>query len=303
MTTLPSITLPNRVRLEYEVHGERSNPVIFPILGITDNITDWPPGLYEPFVEAGYCVVRHELRDSGLSSKFDVAGAPDLAAANALLGSGQLPDSHYTMHDVAADALALLDALNIQSACVIGYSYGAAVAQLLALRAPQRVTQLVCLQGSNYDPALPSRTAAVNQAMSAATVEYSTRDDSVRAMQALRMATNGSVHQMDETEARHSAQRSVERMYYPVGTARIVLSRLATAPFFEDIRNIACPSLVLHGDEDPIFPLAHGEAIAQRLPHAKLKVLKGAGHNHPASLQPVITESILRFLKECSQLE
>ena len=73
--------LPNGVTLEYELHGDPSNPVIFVVLGITDNITDWPPSLYEPLVEAGYCVVRHELRDSGRSTKFESAGRPDLAKA------------------------------------------------------------------------------------------------------------------------------------------------------------------------------------------------------------------------------
>ena len=87
--------LPNGVTLEYELHGDPSNPVIFVVLGITDNITDWPPGLCEPLVRAGYCVVRHELRDSGHSTKFESAGRPDLAKAKAkaALARGKLGHS------------------------------------------------------------------------------------------------------------------------------------------------------------------------------------------------------------------
>ena len=144
--------LSNGVSLAFEVHGDPANPVIFVILGITDNITDWPPGLHGPLVEAGYCVVRHELRDSGLSTKFEHAGRPDLAAAQEALARDDHPPAAYTIHDVADDAGLLLEHLEIRAACVVGYSFGAAVAQLLALKAPGAVAGLVCLQGSNYKP-------------------------------------------------------------------------------------------------------------------------------------------------------
>ena len=154
---MPQADLPNGVDLAYEVHGDPSDPVILVILGITDNITDWPVGLYEPLVSSGYCVVRYELRDSGRSTKFEEHGIPDLQAAKQQMDQGILPSAPYTALDMAEDARLLLGHLQIGSACVVGYSYGALVAQLLALDAPQAVSALVCLQGSNYNPALPPR--------------------------------------------------------------------------------------------------------------------------------------------------
>ena len=288
-------SLPNGITLEYEVHGNPSDPVIFVILGITDNITDWPPGLYEPMVRAGYCVVRHELRDSGLSTKFESAGRPDLAKAKDALARGELPEAPYTIHDVADDARLLLDHLGVRAACVVGYSFGSMVSQLLALKLPDVVVGLVCLQGSNYNPALPQRRPSVERAMFEATLDYPTEEEQVQAIMNLRFATNGSEHALDAVEARRSAETSVARMYYPQGTARIILSRFATAPFFEDTGKIACPTLVLQADEDPIFNFAHGQDIAGRIPNAELAVLRGAGHNHPLSLQPVIAEQIVKF--------
>ena len=144
--------LSNGVSLACEVHGDPADPVIFVILGITDNITDWPSGLHEPLVEAGYRVVRHELRDSGLSTKFEHAGRPDLATAQEALARGDLPTAAYTIHDVAEDAKLLLEYLDVRAACVVGYSFGAAVAQLLALKAPGTVAGLVCLQGQQLQP-------------------------------------------------------------------------------------------------------------------------------------------------------
>ena len=287
--------LSNGVSLACEVHGDPANPVIFVVLGITDNITDWPPSLHEPLVEAGYCVVRHELRDSGLSTKFEHAGRPDLAAAQAILARGDLPTAAYTIHDVADDAGLLLEHLGIRTACVVGYSFGAAVAQLLALKAPGAVAGLVCLQGSNYNPALPPRLPGVERAMFEATLEYPTREEQVRAMANLRLATNGSRYAMDSREARRSAETSVARTYYPQGTGRLILSRMAGEPFHEESGRIACPTLILHADEDPIFGLEHGMDMAERIPDATLAVLGGAGHNHPLSLQPIIVEHIAEF--------
>ena len=293
--------LENGVTLEYEVHGDRSRPVIFVILGITDNITDWPPGMFEPLVEAGYCVVCHELRDSGWSTKFEDFGIPNLGAAAEQLASGVLPEAPYTVWDVADDALLLMRYLDIRSACVVGYSYGSMVAQLLALRAIERLDGLVCLQGSNYNPSLPARSKAVQEAMYAATVEYPSVAEKINAVKELRLATNGSIHALDDDEASASARTSVERMYYPQGTARIVLSRFATVPFFEQTSEIICPTLILQADEDPIFSFEHGEDMASRIPNAKLVKLKGAGHNHPLSLQPIIATEIGRFARSVFQ--
>lgn len=293
---MPQAALPNGVDLAFEVHGDPSDPVVLVILGITDNITDWPGGLYEPLVSNGYCVVRYELRDSGRSTKFDQCGVPDLKAAKEQLDRGILPSAPYTAHDMAEDAWLLLDHLHIRSACVVGYSFGALVAQLLALDAPQSVSALVCLQGSNYNPALPPRSPGVDAAMLGAARAYETTEEKVQAMIDLRLATNGSIHALDQHEARESAETSVSRMYCPEGTARIVLSRFATGPIHEKASDIACPALILHGDEDPIFSLEHGEDMAARIPNARLRVLRGAGHNHPLSLQPVISDCLLEFM-------
>ena len=293
---MPQAALPNGVDLAFEVHGDPSDPVVFVILGITDNITDWPSGLYEPLVSNGYCVVRYELRDSGRSTKFDQYGVPDLKAAKEQLDQGILPSAPYSAHDMAEDGRLLLEHLRIRSACVVGYSFGALVAQLLALDAPQNVSALVCLQGSNYNPALPPRSPGVEAAMLGATCAYETTEDEVQAMTNLRLVTNGSIHAFDPDEARDSAETSVSRMYHPEGTARIILSRFATEPIHEQICDIACPALILHADEDPIFSLEHGEDMAARIPNARLSVLRGAGHNHPLSLQPIIADHLLEFV-------
>jgi pimeloyl-ACP methyl ester carboxylesterase len=270
--------LENGVAIAYDVIGALSRPVVMPLLGITDNITDWPDGLCEPFVAAGYCVVRHESRDMGLST--------------------QMEGVQYRMEDIVADTLALMDHLKIRAANFIGYSFGGAIAQLLALAEPARARALVLLQSTNYDPSLPARSSAVLAAMNDTCIPYATSSEAVTAIKAVRLACNGSVHAMSEAEARSSAERSVARGYCPLGTARMIEARKRTAPFFERLSAISSATLVLQGSDDPIFPRGHGEEIVRRIPGARLEYMQGAGHNHPASLIPQMLGSILGFLRE-----
>lgn len=263
------------IRLAYEEHGKRSAPVVLPILGITDNLTDWPEAFCEPFVAAGQRVVRFESRDMGWST--------------------QSP-CEYTLTDVAQDVLALMNVLGIEVASLVGYSFGGAVAQVLAINAVARVRHLVALQSTTYHPALPPRGAAVQDAMAAACIEYPTRDGAIAAMRHLRIACNGSIHAMSEVEAEASARRSVERGYHPRGTARMIRARQASAPFFERLHEIRSPTLVLQGTEDPIFPNGHGADIAARIRGARLVDLTGAGHNHPSSLAGPMLATIRDFV-------
>jgi pimeloyl-ACP methyl ester carboxylesterase len=270
-------SLGNGVDLAYDVIGTLSRPIVMPILGITDNMTDWPDRLCAPFVEAGYCVVRHECRDMGLSTQMDGA--------------------HYGMEHIVDDVIALMDHLRIRTADFVGYSFGGAIAQLLALTAPNRARSLVVLQSTNYNSSLPTRSATVLETMQNACIQYPTVAEAVAAIKAVRIACNGSVHAMSDEEAQRAAERSVARAYRPLGTARMIEARQRTAPFYERSAAIRCPTLVLQGSDDPIFPRGHGEDIARRIPGAKLLYLRGAGHNHPESLIPHLLEPILGFLR------
>lgn len=156
-------------------------------------------------MDAGFCVIRHELRDSGLSLKFDHAGYPDLSAAKQAVSEGRLPTAEYTIHDVAEDARLLMGYLEVDTACVVGYSFGSMVAQLLALKAPEQAKGLVSLQGSNYNPDLPARTPQVEKAMFDACKEYPTEHEKIAAMTCLRLATNGKQQVMGTEEAEQSA--------------------------------------------------------------------------------------------------
>jgi pimeloyl-ACP methyl ester carboxylesterase len=204
--------------------------------------------------------------------------------------------AEYCMEDIVDDVIGLMDHLGIRTADLIGYSFGGAIAQLLTLASPDRARSLVALQSTNYNPSLPARSAAVLKAMNKACVQYPTVAEAVAAIKAVRVACNGSVHAMTDEEAQKAAERSVARAYRPLGTSRMIEARKRTAPFYERSAAIKCPTLVLQGSDDPIFPRGHGEDIARRIPGAKLEYLQGAGHNHPESLIPQMLKLILGFL-------
>jgi pimeloyl-ACP methyl ester carboxylesterase len=227
-------------------------------------------------ITGGILGARHECRDMGWSTQMDSA--------------------QYGMEPIVDDVITLMDHLEIGAANFIGYSFGGAIAQLLALAAPNRVQSLVLLQSTNYNPSLPSRSATVLETMNNTCLQYPTAAEAVAAIKAVRLACNGSVHAMSDDEAQRAAERSVDRAYRPLGTARMMEARKRTAPFYERSAAIRCATLVLQGSADPIFPRGHGEDIARRIPGARLVYLRGAGHNRPDSLIPQILESILGFL-------
>jgi pimeloyl-ACP methyl ester carboxylesterase len=204
--------------------------------------------------------------------------------------------AEYRIEDVVDDVIGLMDHLGIRTADFIGYSFGGAVAQLLAITAPDRARKLVLLQSTNYNPALPARSATVVETMNSACTQYPTVAEAVAAIKAVRLACNGTVHAMSDEEAQNAAERSVARAYRPSGTARMIEARKRTAPFHERSVAIKCPTLILQGSDDPIFPRGHGEDIARRIPGASLGYLQGAGHNHPKSLISQMLAPILGFL-------
>ncbi|MDH3691029.1 MAG: alpha/beta fold hydrolase [Gammaproteobacteria bacterium] len=288
--------LPNGIRLMYEEMGEAGAPTIIAILGITDNVTDWPNSLASPLIKAGFRVIRYELRDSGHSSHCGDDRPLDVSDFQPALLEGRLPEAPYTLYDMVDDLMGLMDHVQLETAALVGYSYGGAIAQLAALRYPDRVRQLVCLQSTNYNPNLSSRSVDVAAAMAGACRTYASRDEIIGAMTSLRLATNGTTFFMKEDEARASATTSVDRTYYPAGTARMVLSRFSTEAWHDRTQNIERPTLILHGTDDPIFRPDHALDMANRIPGSTLRWLEGAGHNHPRALQQIIIEEILDFL-------
>jgi len=266
------------VELWWQDFGPRERPTVLLVMGANAQAIFWPPAFYEPLVAAGYHVVRFDNRDIGLSSWVDFAKQP------------------YTVVDMARDAVGLLDALGIERAHWVGASMGGMISQQAALDHPERVRSLTSIMSSPAGPqdeTLPGMAPKVQRAVEAL---QSGALDPIDATVQLFATLTGSRAPFDEALFRAGFMQGVARGGFnpacahglAVGASPSRRKRLAT---------LRVPALVIHGDEDPILPLAHGEATAAAIPGAKLLVLRGVGHDFPPSAIPEYVDAVLAHLR------
>ena len=145
----------NGITIEYETFGSPSATPLLLVMGLGAQMTLWPVELCEALVARGYYVIRYDNRDVGLSTKFDAAGVPEVPAIIMAMMSGKPVNVPYTLHDMAADAMGLLDALGIAKAHIVGASMGGMIAQLIAADYPARTLSLTSIMSTTGNPTLP----------------------------------------------------------------------------------------------------------------------------------------------------
>ncbi len=276
----------NGVELEVEVHGPEAGEPLLLIMGLGMQLVGWQDGLVEQFVGQGFRVIRFDNRDIGLSQGFDAAGVPNLVLAAARQALGLPLGPPYTLADMADDAAALLAALGLESAHVCGASMGGMIAQLMALRHPQRVRSLTLMMTTSGSRRLPRPSLKVQRAMIA-------RPERPREMPQLLAhyrrlyALIGSPAYRPEPAALEARLRaSLTRSYRPQGTARQMVAILAAPDRSAALARIATPTLVIHGAADPLVPVAAAHDLARKIPAARLDIVAGMGHDLPAPLWP-----------------
>lgn len=276
----------NGLELAYEEFGARDAPAIVLIMGLGTQLLGWPDEFCRVLAGEGFRVVRFDNRDIGLSSKIENGGSQDpvqLAYVKAML---RLPiKAPYRLDDMAADALGLLDALAIERAHVVGASMGGMIAQILAARHPQRVASLVSVMSSSGARGLPNGKLKILLRLGSRPASREPEAIVEHLTTTMRMIGSPGIQRSREAWA-DQIRRGVERSYYPAGTARQLLAVLASGSREALLHQIAAPSLVVHGDADPLVPLAHGRHTAKCIPGARLEVISGMGHDLPPVLVP-----------------
>jgi pimeloyl-ACP methyl ester carboxylesterase len=269
----------NGLELTYETHGDPSAPTLLTIHGLGAQMTDWPPGFVDGFVDQGYHVVSFDNRDAGESTWLDEAGTPDLGA---LLTDPGVPVP-YLLADMAADAVGLLDALGIERAHVLGVSMGGMIAQQLVIDFPRRALSLTSIM-STPSPRVGGPTAEASAALLAPPAEgrEAVIEQSVAGSRVI--ASPG--FPFDEDGVRARAIRHYDRGDHPAGTARQLAAVLASPDRAPGLAGVAVPTLVVHGADDPLVTLPGGRATADAVPGAQLWVVEGMGHDLPAAVLP-----------------
>lgn len=289
---MTSITA-NGIRLEYDTFGDPGDPALVLIIGFGLQMTAWPAALCRGLAGRGFQVIRFDNRDTGLSEKFAAFGTADLAAAFARLGEGGAVEAPYSEEDMADDVAGLLDALGIARAHICGMSMGGRIAQRVALRHPERVASLTVMMSTSGDPGLPAGDAAVREILFSAPEDPDSLPAIVELSLKIYRAVRGTGFDYDAGAFRRQVEQDLARSADIEGYQRTMLGMAASPAFYHRLGEVAAPTLVLHGSDDPVLPPAAGQDVADRIPGARMTIIEGWGHEVFAKdLAPLLIEAI-----------
>jgi pimeloyl-ACP methyl ester carboxylesterase len=281
------------VELYYEDLGDAGDPAVLLIMGLGAQLPMWPDGFCELLVHKGFRVIRFDHRDIGLSAKMHgmrAEGSVYRRVGRYLLGRGsKVP---YTLVDMTADVVALLDHLEVERAHVVGASMGGMIAQILAATEPQRVASLAIIMSTTGKPfsRLPAwkviRLAFGGPGDDASDEEK--LDFEVRNVAVF----NGPNFLPPEAELRRRVRQLAERSSYPAGMLRQFDAVLGTGSLLAYSKAITAPTVVLHGSHDPMLRPRNGRAVAAAIPGARYVVIDGMGHDLPEPVWRPIVETL-----------
>ncbi len=286
----------NGIEIEYEATGNRGNPAMLLDMGLGAQLTIWPDTLVAGLADRGFYVIRFDNRDVGLSTKFESWGVPNIAEVTQKAMKGEKVAAPYLLSDMAADAIGLVDALGIDKAHMVGASMGGMIVQIIAAKYPERTRSLVSIYSSSSRPGLPSGKPEA-LAMLSARPEGLAREQLVAHGMKVRRTIGSPGYATPEAELRALVGRNVDRSWYPQGAARQHVSVIASGDRVELLKTIKAPTLVMHGEDDPLLPVACGRDVARLVPGAEFWSLAGWGHDLPPQLVPQITDKIATFCK------
>lgn len=288
----------NGLSIEVEDTGSGgTRPPVLLLMGLGMQLIAWPAALVDALVAAGHRVVRMDNRDIGLSTRLDHLGTPNLLWELTRLRMGLSGRAPYGLADMAADAFGVLDALGIRQAHVVGASMGGMIAQRMAIAAPHRVLSLTSIMSSSGARHLPGPQWRVLQVMMSRPKEHSEPAllaHYVRLFQAI----GSPGYPTDPEELRQRILESVRRGgYRPAGTTRQLAAMAADTRRAGELRQVRVPTLVLHGADDPLVPLACGKDTARRIPGARLVAVPGMGHDLPPGVVEHLLDPLLPHLR------
>ena len=282
----------NGIEIEYESFGPADRDAVLLIMGFSAQLTMWPTELCEELVSRGYRVIRFDNRDVGLSAKLEAKGIPDMEKLFGALMTGAAVEAPYSLDDMAADAAGLLDALKIERAHIVGASMGGMIAQLVAANHPEKTLSLTSIMSNTGNPDLPQGSP---EAMGALLAPAPAPDD-IEAIIARGINTwkviGSPGYPTDDQQLRQWVMRDAKRSYYPQGVTRQFAAIVANGDRRPKLKNIKVPTVVLHGADDPLVPVAGGKDTADNIPGAELRVIPGMGHDFPLGLVPVFADAI-----------
>lgn len=264
-----------QVELEYESFGDEAAPAILLINGLGSQMTRWPADFCETLAARGYRVVRMDNRDTGLSTWFK-------------------PGESYSLSDMAADAMAVLDAAAIARAHVAGVSMGGMITQAIAINHPDRVLSITSIMSATGAPGTMDPTPEAGAVLTLAPPDPAADYEAFLANAVKNAEIIGSpAYPWPPGALRERAIAEHARAFNPTGSARQMGAIRGDGDRTERLSKLKVPAVVLHGADDPLVRLIGGETTAAAIPGAELRVVPGMGHDLPPALHDTFIDAIL----------
>jgi pimeloyl-ACP methyl ester carboxylesterase len=294
------VTQVNGVDIAWERHGDAGDPAILLIQGLGLPAAAWPPAFIDLLLARGFSVVTFDNRDIGSSELLDHLGRARVLAT-ALRRVVHLPiRPPYSLSDMAGDAEALLGVLGIDKAHVVGVSMGGMIAQNLALASPEKLASLTSIMSTTNDRDLPDAESQVRRFIVKGAADSS--EPARRAYHRELWPLIGSPaypHARDELEA--FLDRIFEAGMPPSGRDRQTVAVLAEPGRGKRLGALSVPTLVIHGEADPLVPVACGRRTAACIPGARLRLFEGMGHDLPSALLPMLADEIVAHARAAGE--
>jgi pimeloyl-ACP methyl ester carboxylesterase len=279
------------VEIEYEIFGDPANPAVLLVMGFGTQLLGWDADFCRQLAERGRYVIRYDNRDCGLSTKWD--GHPvDLMDFIGAVTSGDFDGATamapYSLRDMAADGIGLLDALSIDRTHVVGSSMGGMIAQKLAIEFPDRVCSLTSMMSSTGEPEFGQSTPEAQRVLFSP--RPSDREGYIAAAE--RELVWASRRYGDPAALRALAAASYDRSYYPAGVPRQLAAMILDGSRADALRALEVPTLVIHGLDDTLIDPSGGRRTAELVPDAKILLVEDMGHDRPPELWHLLIDTI-----------
>ena len=258
--------------MSYLSLGDPEQPAIVMIMGLGASHVVWGDTLVQGLEASGYRVVLLDNRDTGGSTRFDDWGQPTVWWQLLKRQMGFEVDAPYTLNDMAADTVAVMDVLDINNAHIVGASMGGMIAQVVAAQYPQRTRSLVSIMSTTGSPQLPPPSAEASESLLGVTT--------------------------DDRAAAERREAMVARGFYPQSMGRQMMAVFKTGDRSDAVATITAPTLVIHGAEDILLPPQHGAHTAQLIGGSELVVYDSMGHNIPDEVLPKLLQKMTLHMQE-----
>jgi pimeloyl-ACP methyl ester carboxylesterase len=281
---MPQVTA-NGITLEYDTFGDAGQPALLLVMGLGAQMTTWDPALCKLLADKGFYVIRFDNRDIGLSQALD-----DLPVDAAAVLAGDGSSAPYRLSDMADDAAALLTELGIDQAHVVGASMGGMIVQELLIGHEDRLLSACSIMSTTGDPAVGHSTPEARAALQAPAPQTAAEagEASIRATRVI----GSPGFPFDEDRARANGIAAFERSRRPMGFLRQFAAIMASGDRTEALRSVTTPTLVIHGEADPLLNVSGGKATAAAIPDSRLLIVPGMGHDLPIQAWPQIVDAI-----------